>query len=250
GREQVGAGRLEGVYAEQVEARIALAGREQAHLPELADVAEVERRAAVVELEAEVRVLVRHEAVLLLRSERGAPVGGGQANGARVLGEELSGHAQVEQQATAVLELRQQVLPAPLERGDDRARQLALEPRRRGQEEVALLGGEDLRNPPPHEERRDPPACDFDFGELGQGPSVRATFCGCASRATPSCTSRSSRGCGSRRPRSRRCSATSTRSSATWTRSRSSTPRACRPRRTCSRSRRRCAPTRSPGCCR
>ena len=126
------------IHAEQVEARIALTRREQAHLPELADVAEVERRAAVVELDAQVGVLVRHEAALGLR-ERARR--GGAADIRRTelasLCEELTGHAQVEQQAPPVLELRQEVLSAPLERRHHRARELALEPRRRRQEEVA-----------------------------------------------------------------------------------------------------------------
>src|SRR4029079_5563253 len=103
GGEEVGARGHEGVDTELVEPRIALPLGEQAHLAELADVAKVEAGRAVGELELEGGVRVGTKLGLLGGSERRAALGREQADAARAGREELAGHAEVEEQARAVV---------------------------------------------------------------------------------------------------------------------------------------------------
>ncbi len=175
----MGAGGCERVDAEPLEAGVALALGQQTELAELAHVAEQERRAAVLELEPQMGVRVGPEARLLVGRERGARGGGEQTDRARVLDEELPRHAQVQHQAPAVVETRQQVLSDPLERVDARAWQLARETRGRREEEVARARGVHLHDAPADERWSELPARDLDLGKLGHRHSF---LCGAASR--------------------------------------------------------------------
>jgi len=96
-----------------------------------------------------------------------------------VLGEELSRHAQVQQQPPPVVKTREQVLADPLQSVDARARQLAREPRGRREEEVARARGVHLRDATADQRGRELPARDLDLGKLGHRHSF---LCGAASR--------------------------------------------------------------------
>ncbi len=109
---------------------------------------------------------VGDEDVLLLRGQRGAHRRGEQPDARHALGEELPGHAQMEQETAAVVERRDQVLAD----AHEIERRAAAQPRPqalgRSQEEVARTGGMDGGDAAADERGTDALARHLDLGQL------------------------------------------------------------------------------------
>ena len=112
------AGRLPRVEAEAREARVALAALEQQQLAELAHVAQEDLRPAVLETKLQVGVGVGSEIALGLGREGRPPRRREQPGARRRAREQLSGHAEVDDEPDAVVELRHQIFAATAERRD------------------------------------------------------------------------------------------------------------------------------------
>jgi hypothetical protein len=111
--------RLQGVDTEPVQAGAGLGAAQVLDLAEATWVAKQYRWPAVRELELQVGVPVRLEPERVGRSEQAGSIRHAvQARTAGVSTEQLSGHAQVQQQATPVVEMSEDVLPVARQRFD------------------------------------------------------------------------------------------------------------------------------------
>jgi hypothetical protein len=108
---------------------------------------------------------------LLLGLERGANGRRQQPHARDARSEDLAGHAEVQQQAVAVVEASEQVLADSLEQLEATAAKSAAQLGGGSQEEVARDRRVDARDAAADEQRLELPPRDLDFGELGHGTS-------------------------------------------------------------------------------
>ena len=142
---------FERIGTQTVESRMALSGLEQHHLPEFPDVAEVDLGSAVDEIHRQMGVLVGSKVFLLLGGQ-GRPRGGRkQPDASGFAREELAGHPEVNQQAAAVVEYRQEVLPSPLQAPDDAILHAVPEDVWGREKEIAIGGGLNGLDAPVHQ---------------------------------------------------------------------------------------------------
>ena len=145
-----------------------LLARAQPHqLAEFSNVPEQDLRPCVFETDAQMGVGVGPKAPLRFGGQCGARRARHQPWTGRGFRKELPGHPEMYDEAAAVIELRNQVLAAARERPDGPPGERPAQLGRRGDEEVAGLGGVDLADAPADQQRLDLPPRHLDLGKLG-----------------------------------------------------------------------------------